>query len=323
MISIDEGNRTPAVSVHTFLEIAFDQMPIECLVGSDSLKNHSLDSPRVQKLGLALSGFTHRIHPGRIQIYGNSEAYFFSNLSANEISTAIDRLDAKNISCILVTASNNPPERFREFARKNKIPLLRTSIASSEAINAVARILGFELAPQQTVHGVLIEVFGIGTILIGESGIGKSECALDLIGRGHRLISDDSVVLRRIGDRLIGAAPDITRDHLEIRGLGIINARELFGVSALGRETNVALCIEFVGDSEESHFDRLGFESGSFSALGIDIHKFVFPVRPGRNLATLSETAVRVFVSNRKAGGAAHELIARHDKALRDLNGQE
>lgn len=316
----ENSSKRPEVSVNEFLESAAGQMPLELFTGEESIHEHFLDSARVQKLGLALSGFTHRIHRGRIQIFGNSEAYFFETLKGKEVPEAIARLDGHKVSCILVTAGNVPPEELLVFARQNKIPLLRTSIPSSEAISSVTEILGFALAPVITTHGVLLEIFGIGVMLIGESGIGKSECALDLIGRGHRLISDDSVMLRRIGDRISGESPAITRDHLEIRGLGIINARELFGVSALGQKVDVSLAIEFIGELEHPSMDRLGLDSGHFQTLGVEIPKYVLPVRPGRNLATLAETAVRVFVSRKSGSTLATDLFERHDAALKEAN---
>ena len=291
-------------------------MRLSVLAGADSLPLHLLDSQRVQKLGLALSGFTHRIHRGRIQIFGNSEAQFFRTLDKEGCKTAVERLDAHRISCILVTAGNRPPDEILAFARESSIPLLATPIPSSEAINCIAEILGYELAPVATVHGVLMEVFGVGVLISGESGIGKSECALDLIGRGHRLVSDDAVMMRRIGERMTGEAPDVIRDHLEIRGLGIINARELFGVSALAEKTEIKLCIEFIGEDPGRESDRLGIETESADLLGLRLPRYVLPVRPGRNLATLAETAVRVFVSRTTSVGAPDGIIAKHENAL-------
>lgn len=166
-----------------------------------------------------------------------------------------------------------------------------------------------------TMHGVLMEVFGVGVLITGESGIGKSECAIDLIGRGHRLVSDDAVLLRRIGDRISGEAPEITRDHVEIRGLGIINARELFGVAALSGNADVELCIEFAGDAAGAEIDRLGSDIDPARILGVKIAKYILPARPGRNLATLAETAVRVFVSRRSSDVPAASLSTALDKA--------
>lgn len=306
----------PEVSVERFIEVAASQMRLTLLAGRDAVSAHFLDSPRVQKLALALSGFTHRIHRGRIQIFGNSEAHFFRSLAKEVAAEAVARLDPQRVSCILVTAGNFPPADLLNFAEQNSIPVLSTPVPSSEAISCVAELLGYELAPKATIHGVLLEVFGIGVLLTGESGIGKSECALDLIGRGHRLISDDAVLMRRVGERVSGEAPEMIRDHLEIRGLGIINARELFGVSALADKAQIQLCIEFVGESAGLESDRLGIDSDSADLLGVKITKYVLPVRPGRNIATLAETAVRVFVSRRSDRASLNDLIDRHDAAI-------
>ena len=291
-------------------------MKLSVLSDSDSLSEHKLDSPRVQKLGLALSGFTHRIHRGRVQIFGNSEAHFFNSLDGVSAQDAVSRLDPSRISCILLTAGNSPPGELLQFSRNHSIPLLSTSIQSSEAINYIAEILVHELAPTQTVHGVLMEIFGIGVLLRGESGIGKSECALDLIGRGHRLVADDAVFMRRIGDLIAGEAPEIIRDHIEIRGLGIINARDLFGVSVLAKAADIGLCIEFVGENNSAELDRLGVDTDSTEILGVHIPRYVIPVRPGRNLATLAETAVRVFVSRRSAPNSSGSFVERHEITL-------
>jgi HPr kinase/phosphorylase len=306
----------PEVSVARFVEAAAGQMRLSVIAGQDALETHLLDSPRVQKLGLALSGFTHRIHSGRIQIFGNSEAQYFRSLDEEGCRAAVGRLDPAAVSCIVMTAGNEPPRTLKEFASGHGVPLLGTPMASSEAISTIAKVLGYALAPTVTIHGVLLDIFGIGVLLSGESGIGKSECALDLIGRGHRLVSDDAVLMRRIGDRISGEAPAMIRDHLEIRGLGIINARELFGVSVLADQADLGLCIEFVGEDDILETDRLGIDTDSVGILGVNITRYVLPVRPGRNLATLAETAVRVFVSRRSSTSSIDRLIERHERAL-------
>ena len=291
-------------------------MGLAVLSGVESLPARRLDSPRVQKLGLALSRFTDRIHRGRIQIFGNSEAHFFESLGPESAREAVGRLDPARISCILMTAGNAPPPVFLDFCRTHSVPLLSSPMPSSEAITCIAEILGNELAPSRTVHGVLMEIFGIGVLLRGESGIGKSECALDLIGRGHRLVADDAVLMRKIDDTVTGEAPEIIRDHIEIRGLGIINARELFGVSVLAPSADIGLCIEFVGENDATESDRLGVDSDHADLLGVHVPRYVIPVRPGRNLATLAETAVRVFVSRRTAQASSESLVERHGNAV-------
>lgn len=305
-----------SVSIADFIDSISARLPIRPHSSEECLKRHWLKSSRVQKLGLALSGFAGKIHRGRIQIYGNSERSYLSRLSRDEVTTAYERLDKENISCIIVTAGIEPTSELRSFAADNEIPLLTTSTPSSDTITAVADVLAECLAPEQTLHGSLMEVFGIGVLILGESGIGKSECALDLITRGHRLISDDSVRIKQIGERLIGQSPDNIRDFLEIRGLGIINARDLFGVSALSPLVEIRFCIEFSELSGLDNKDRLGLEPSVERILEIDVQKYPIPVRPGRNLATLVEAAVRVFVSRQGGPSAVEKLIVQHNDAI-------
>jgi len=304
-----------SVSIAHFVDVVSSRLSVRAVSSAEVLSRHRLNSSRVQKLGLALSGFADKIHRGRVQIYGNSEQSFLARLSREETKSAFERLDKSNISCILVTADMEPPPELLYFADSHQVPLLLTSAPSSEAITAIAAVLAEYLAPETTIHGTLMQVFGIGVLILGESGIGKSECALDLITRGHRLISDDSVKIRRVGDKLTGSAPESIRDFLEIRGLGIINARDLFGVSALAPSTEIHFSLEF-SESTAPSTDRLGLELSLFSVLGMDIQKYPLPVRPGRNLGTLVEAAVRVFVSRQDGPNAVEKLIFGHNEAL-------
>lgn len=303
------------VSIAEFVKAISGRLKVRALSSDEVLKSHHLSSSRVQKLGLALSGFAEKIHSGRVQIYGNSERSYLSRLSSDEIERAFDRLDKQNISCILVTAGVDAPPPLADFADSHSVPLLSTPLPSSEAITAIAGALAECLAPETTIHGTLMEVYGIGVLILGESGIGKSECALDLITRGHRLISDDSVRIRRVAEMLHGSAPEGIRDFLEIRGLGIINARDLFGVSALSPSTYIRFCIEF-SELAAPVADRLGLELGQVSILGHSVQKYPLPVRPGRNLATLVEAAVRVFVSRQEGPNAVEKLISGHNAAV-------
>jgi HPr kinase/phosphorylase len=172
------------------------------------------------------------------------------------------------------------------------------------------------LAPQTMLHGVLLGMYGLGVFLQGESGIGKSECALDLITRGHHLISDDAVWVKKIGDKLEGRSPELTYEHLEIRGLGIINIRDLFGVSAVGKQIKIDLCIELKKWDELGEIERLGLETKETEIFGVRIPKFVLPVSSGRNVSTLVETAVRVHLLRATGYDAAQKLIKKHMEIL-------
>jgi HPr kinase/phosphorylase len=275
-----------------------------------------ITSSRIQKLGLALAGFAHYIHEGRIQIVGQSEISYLKQLSKEDRVKAIRNLDLEKISCILITKKLELPEEFISITEKAKVPVLRTPKVSSLAIGIVSDFLQKALAPQMTIHAVLLGMYGLGVLIKGKSGIGKSECALDLIARGHQLISDDVVIIKRIGDILEGSATELTFEHLEIRGLGIINIRDLFGVSAVSKQKNIDLCIELRDWQEVEEVERLGLETQEEKFFGVSIPKFLLPVSPGRNLSTLVETAVKIHLLKSKGYNPAEELIKKHSEKL-------
>jgi len=310
----------PELSVAEFVNTSPPELDLEVAGGHSSLLNKFLTSERIQKLGLAFTGFTDYLRNGRIKIVGKSEISYLSNLLSSDHAQVLEKIDPGMIPCILVTKGLPIPDSVITYAETNGVPLLRTQLVSSRAISLVTTFLQERLAPQITIHGVLMGMYGIGVLLMGESGIGKSECALDLVTRGHRLISDDSVVIRRIGDRLIGDSPDVTRGHLEIRGLGIISVSELFGVSAVGQKSAIELCIELKSWDKVQSVERLGVEMEKTEVFGVSVESFIFPVSPARNLSTLVETAVKVFLLKRSGFDAAHELMKKHAAAVSGNN---
>lgn len=304
----------PTISIADFVIESPSELDLEIIAGEESLKSNFINSPRMQKLGLALAGFAHYIHEGRLQIVGQSETAYLEQLNRKDRISAINNLDFEKICCILITKGLVPSKELLDAAKKNQLPLIRTQQVSSLAIGSVSRFLQRALASQISIHGVMIGMYGLGLLILGESGIGKSECALDLITRGHRLISDDVVTIKKIGDILEGSSPDLTKEHLEIRGLGIINVRDLFGVSAIGHNKQINLCIEFRKWEEFKDVDRLGLKMRENEIFDINIPKFVLPVSSGRNLSTLVETAVRVYLLKMSGYDAAQKLIEKHDK---------
>lgn len=292
-------------------------MDISVLAGSGGLETREISSERIQKLGLALAGFANYIHEGRIQIIGKSEISFISQLSEEKRAEAMQNLDLDKICCILITKNLQPRTEFLEIAERKNVPVLRTSLISSTAIGKISRFLQEVLAPKTVLHGVLLGMYGTGVLFLGESGIGKSECALDLITRGHRLISDDTVIIKRIGDKLIGESPELTAEHLEIRGLGIINIKDLFGVSSVGKSEQIDLCIELKRWSDVVEVERLGLETREEVIFNVSVPKYVLPLSSGRNLSTLVETAVRVYLLKTSGYDAAKVLIEKHTAALK------
>ncbi len=316
MHSPDDSDKL-SISVEEFISHAAPELEIEVLSGREGVSLHRLTVARIQKLGLALAGFTHYIHPGRLQIVGQSEIWYLGQLSPERRREAINNLELERIACVLVTKGLEPAPELLEAADSAKLPLLRTPLISSVAINVVTDCLQELLAPRTVLHGVLLDLYGLGVLIEGASGIGKSECALDLITRGHRLVSDDVIEVRRISaERLSGNAPNLLREHLEIRGLGIINIRDLFGVSAISGASRIDLSIRLERWEEAGDVDRLGIDARTVEILGVSVPQLLIPVSPGRNLATLVETAVRVQLLRLRGYDAAQSFVARHTELL-------
>jgi HPr kinase/phosphorylase len=312
----DTGEQ-PSITVGAFVAGAPAALQLSFLAGARGAESRSLNTPRIQKLGLALAGFTHYMHEGRVQIVGQSEIQFLDQLTSKERSETISNLGLDKISCILITKKLMPHAELVEAAEVFALPLIQTPLVSSVAINAVTEYLEDALAPREVRHGVLLDMYGLGVLVEGKSGVGKSECALDLIMRGHQLVADDIVEVRRTRPgQLVGSTPNLLREHIEIRGLGILNIRELFGVSAVGGPKQIDLDIMLQRWEEATEIERLGLDARTVEILGVNVPHFVLPVSPGRNLATLVETAVRVHLLRLRGYNAAQRLVARHEELL-------
>ena len=289
---------------------------VELLAGASGL-DRAVTSPYIQKTGLALAGYHEYLQPGRVLIYGDSEVRHLQSLASAARTDVLARSFAANIPCVLVTSALPLPHEVAEEADRAGVPLLRTSISTPLAIGKVMSLLEDRLASREVVHGVLMDVLGLGVLLIGESGIGKSECSLDLIGRGHRLVADDAVEVRRRAETVvIGTAPVATRYFMEIRGLGLINVRELFGVAS----TRLSKRIEFVVELERwdtaRSYDRLGLDDVYHDLIGLRIPKVTIPVAPGRTVATLVEVAARHQLLRARGVHSARDFVAALDRRL-------
>jgi HPr kinase/phosphorylase len=294
--SAQETKKVESVTVREFIAAPFLDLPLEVVQESQGLENE-IRSPRIQKLGMALAGFSGYIHPDRMQVFGSSELFYLNGLNAEERSAAILRLKKHKICCIFVTKGLEIPEELLKAAAEAKIPILRSPALSSVSISKITRYLEQRLAPRMTVHGVLLEIFGLGVLILGPSGIGKSECALELVLKGHRLVTDDYVELMRLGiDRLSGTGGRVLKHHMELRGLGIINIKELFGISATGTSQDIDFAVRLQRWNPEAEYDRLGLEHSSIEFLGISVPLIDMPVAPGRNVATLIEVAARIHL---------------------------
>ena len=287
-------DKPESIAVSEFLTEMAPILGLEIIQGQCGTEN-PIRSARVQKLGMVLAGFTGYIHEDRVHIFGGSEMHFLNSLEPEAQSAAIRRLKRHRICCIVITKGLQPPREFVDLCVSEGIPLCRTATSSSNAIAAITNFLAGRLAPRITMHGVLMEVFGLGVLLLGPSGIGKSECALELVTKGHRLITDDYVEITRHGiDRLVGAGGKVLKHHMELRGLGIIDVRELFGISATGTSHVIDFAIRLQRWQPDAEYERLGLDPAQMELLGVSIPVFDMPVGPGRNIATLVEVAARI-----------------------------
>lgn len=280
------------------------------LAAGEAGQERTLDHPRVQKPGLALAGHTHGVVPTRVQILGETEITYLNSLSADEQLRRVSVLFGLGLSLVVVTRGIEPPAALLQVAQNTSTPLAIAEPRSSQTIHAIHLVLDGILAPSETRHGVLMDVHGIGTLLLGPSGIGKSECALFLLERGHRFVADDQVVLSLLPtDQIRGRAPRLLRNHLEVRGIGIINVRDLFGANAIRIEKTVQLVVELCPWSDEETFDRLGLDDSTLDILGIPIPMLRIPVRPGHNMAVILEVAVRNHILKAAGHHGAQKFI--------------
>jgi HPr kinase/phosphorylase len=309
---------TPAVTVGGLFDSRPEAigLPLDLLAGSSGL-DRRITSPYIQKTGLALAGYHEYLQAGRVLIFGDSEIRFLERLDPAARREALSRTFASDVPCLLVTGGAPVmPDLVVEAERAN-VPLIGTTVPTASAIGKLTALLEDRLAVREIIHGVLLDVLGLGVLLIGDSGIGKSECALDLVVRGHRLVADDTVEIRRRAESFIlGSCPDLTRHHMEVRGLGLINVQHLFGVAATRSSKRVELVVHLERWDEARDYDRLGVDDQTHDLLGLKVPLVRMPVAPGRNLATLIEVAARNQLLRARGVHAARALAARLDRAL-------
>ncbi|MDD5954902.1 MAG: HPr(Ser) kinase/phosphatase [Firmicutes bacterium] len=246
----------------------------------------------VSRPGIQLAGYFDHFDPMRLQVLGNVEMSYLSRLSDQARASVLDRLFSYKFPALLITRNIPPMPELLEMAKKHNITLLRSPDPTSTLVSAIITYLKAELAPRVVRHGVLMEVYGEGMLLIGESGIGKSEAAVELLKRGHRLIADDAVEIKKIsGNSLIGTAPELVRDYVELRGIGIVNVAKLFGMGAVKIENSIDLVVNIVPWNTHQVYDRLGLEDQYTEILGVKIPMNTIPITPGRNLAIILEVA--------------------------------
>lgn len=299
-----------------------DEMSLEIIYESQDLDQIEIYSSEISRSGLQITGYYEKFVPERIQIIGSAEWHYLSELEAEERYKSIEKFFSYPISALIISRDLDCFPEMLELAKKYDRTILRTDKRTTRLTNDMVSLIDMHLAAETRVHGVFVEVFGVGVLIGGKSGVGKSETALDLVMRGHRLISDDVVIIKKLDDHLFGRSPDITRHFMEIRGLGIIDIERLYGVGAVKYEETIEMMIELELWDQKKEYDRTGLDENLTDILGLQIPIITIPVRPGRNIAMIIEVATRNFRQKRLGYNAAEELnrrISQANKKRKDL----
>jgi len=314
-----ESTNPAGVTVATVLRDLADSrsLDLELLAGAGGLER-LITNPHTQKTGLALSGFDAYLRGGRVLVFGESEIRYLESLETPDRAAVLRRvLTHHGLPCLLITDGFDMPVEIPTEADRSQVPLLRTRAATPEAMARLSALLDTYLAARGIVHGVLMDILGLGVLVVGESGIGKSECALDLVVRGHRLVADDAVEVRcRAQSFVLGSCPELTRHHMEIRGLGLINVQDLFGVASTRTSKRVELVVQLERWEPGREYDRLGIDDKYYDLLGIRVPMIRMPVAPGRNVAILVEVAARNQLLRTRGHHAARKLAERLNEQL-------
>ena len=305
-----------AIRVGALLDDKKFDLRLTLVAGKNGLSRR-VSSARIQKPGLVLAGFTEYLHRERIQVFGNTEMSYYRTLPRERRVELVRAFFAQDISCLVVTKDLEVPPEILAAADEAGVPVFRSSHLSSTFIENIQGYLEDQLTASSSMHGVLLDVLGVGILLLGKSGIGKSEIALDLVMRGHRLVADDIVdVKRRNQDAVVGSGSEIIKHHMEIRGLGIINIKDLFGVAAIRERKKIEIVLELVEWDPGVEYDRLGVDEKKFRILDVEIPMLIVPVRPGRNMTTIIEVAARNHLLKLQGHHSAREFQERLNRAI-------
>lgn len=289
-----------------------EKMNLENLTPDIDIKRIKISQPDVNRPALQLAGFFDHFDSERVQIIGYVEYAYMQTFSEDERIKIVSRLMDYKVPCIVFCRNLEVSDKLIEIATEKEVPILRSSKTTSSFMAEVIRWLNVELAPRITIHGVLVDVYGEGILIMGESGIGKSEAALELIKRGHRLVADDVVEIKKVSDEtLIGTAPDITRHFIELRGIGIIDVKTLFGVESVKNTQAIDLVIKLEEWDKNKNYDRFGLEEQYMEILGNKVVCHNIPIRPGRNLAIICESAAVNHRQKKMGYNATQEIFKR------------
>ncbi|MBQ4310035.1 MAG: HPr(Ser) kinase/phosphatase [Oscillospiraceae bacterium] len=301
------------MSEHKFrvpLKSIIDEFSLEAINLPADADTRLIEETEINRPGLQLAGFYEYFNPERIQIVGKAEFAFLAGLDENVRRERLDMLFAQHIPALIISRELPYFNEMVELSKTYDIPLLRSKDGTSSFMAALIAFLNLNLAPRITRHGVLIEIYGEGVLILGESGVGKSETAVELIKRGHRLVADDAVEIKKVSNiSLVGSSPENIRHFLELRGIGIVNARRLFGMGAVKLTEKIDMVVEMEPWDSEKVYDRMGVDNEYTSILGVKVPYLVIPVKPGRNLAVILEVAAMNNRQKKMGYNAAQELL--------------
>ena len=299
------------------LQAIIDKMELKNLIPGIDISKHRITLPDINRPAIQLAGYFEHFDEQRLEIIGFVEYSYMASIPEDQKEERYRKFLSFNIPAIIFCRDLIPDDLFLKIAEEEDVPVLSSSEATSACMAEIIRWLNVELAPCISIHGVLVDVYGIGLLITGESGIGKSEAALELIKRGHRLVSDDVVELRKVSDvTLVGSAPDVTKHFIELRGIGIMDVKTLFGVSSVRETQNVDLVIKLEEWDKDKEYDRLGLEEEYTEYLGNRVVCHRIPIRPGRNLAVICESAAVNHRQKMMGYNAVEELYKRVQNSL-------
>lgn len=294
-----------------------EKLNLKNLTPEIDMTGMKLATPEINRPALQLAGFFEHFASERVQIVGYVEYTYLKSRTDEEKRPIYERFFSSNIPCVIYTTQTEPEEMALELARKYNVPVLRTEKKTSNFMAAIIAWLNVQLAPRISIHGVLVDVYGEGVLLMGESGIGKSEAALELIKRGHRLVTDDVVEIHKVSDdTLVGRSPEITKHLIELRGIGIVDVKTLFGVECVKETSQIDLVIKLEEWDKDKEYDRLGLEEEYTEFLGNKVVCHSLPIRPGRNLAIIVESAAVNHRQKKMGYNAAQELYRRVQESM-------
>jgi len=317
-VLVAEKGSMKGIAVQELADDTLYGLGLEVISGSRGL-SRKVYNQRIQKLGLVITGNMVYLHPHRVQILGNIEISYLRSLADTQRKRIIKELCKNDVVCFIVTRNLKVPEYFLTKTEEEKIPLLRTKLATSLFIERITKLLEERLAPTTTVHGVLLDILGVGALIMGRPGIGKSENALELIMRGHRLVVDDVVCVKKVGAlSLHGESPEMIKSLLEIRGIGIVDIEKLFGVSAVRDEKKIDLAIELFDWKDSTECERIGLKEERYSILGIELPLVKIPVSSGKNVSAIIELACRNHILRTHGVNTVADLEERMQRSMED-----